>query len=620
MESLFSEIKAELEDSLFKAAKAAGYEVKEGSASVEESKAFGDVSSSIALKIGKQTKSNPLEVAKKISAVLKNPEYVTKVTNENGFINFHFGRTQFANLFLNHVVLEKTLKPVPLGKKVVVEYPSVNPNKPWHIGHLRNALIGDCLANLYAACGYTVEREDYIDDLGLQVAEIVWWFQKNNISHASAKKFDRMLGEEYVKVNEYITAHEQQAKPEVAKVLSLMEQHGTFESKLARDISSQAVAAQYQTAFAFGIYHDLMVWESDIVRERLLDKAMEILKRSGFAKLETEGDYKGCIIINLKESSAGSKEFAGIANAVKVLIKSDGNATYLAKDIAFHMWKFGVLDDNFRYSKFMEKQPNGDPIYATGPEGSRMQLDTASAAVNVIDVRQTHPQAIMRMAFESIGKKAIADSIRHIAYGEVELESGGLSGRKGNWMGYSADEILQEAINRARGLITSRFEYQEGERERIAKAVALSAIKFEFLKYGIEKRIVFAWDKALNFEGGSGPYHQYMCARANRIIEEGASITAKPDTSELNDYEFVLLKRISMAQEIIEKACLEGKPNIVTDYLNTLSSEFSKFYENCPVLKAEERKKGLRLEITGLFAETSAKMLGILGIEALQRM
>ena len=620
MESLFSEIKAELEDSLFKAAKAAGYEVKEGSASVEESKAFGDVSSSIALKIAKQSKSNPAEVAKKISASLKNPEYVTKITNENGFINFHFGRTQFANLFLNHVVLEKTLKPVPLGKKVVVEYPSVNPNKPWHIGHLRNALIGDCLANLYAACGYTVEREDYIDDLGLQVAEIVWWFQKNNISHSSSKKFDRMLGEEYVKVNEYITAHEQEAKPEVAKVLSLMEQHGTFESKLARDISSQAVAAQYQTAFAFGIYHDLMVWESDIVRERLLDKAMEILKRSGFAKLETEGDYKGCIIINLKESSAGSKEFAGIANAVKVLIKSDGNATYLAKDIAFHMWKFGVLDDNFKYSKFMDKQPNGEPIYATAPEGSKIAIDTASAAVNVIDVRQTHPQAIMKMAFESIGKKAIAESIRHIAYGEVELESGGLSGRKGNWMGYSADEILQEAINRARKLITSRFEYQEGEREKIARAVALSAIKFEFLKYGIEKKIVFAWDKALNFEGGSGPYHQYMCARANRIIEEGASITAKSDTSELNDYEFGLLKRISMAQEIIEKACAEGKPNIVTDYLNVLSSEFSKFYENCPVLKAEERKKGLRLEITGLFAETSAKMLGILGIEALSRM
>jgi arginyl-tRNA synthetase len=249
-----------------------------------------------------------------------------------------------------------------------------------------------------------------------------------------------------------------------------------------------------------------------------------------------------------------------------------------------------------------------------------MPFSGADIAVNVIDVRQSHPQMIMRLAVGSIGNKGIMDNIKHVAYGEVELESGGLSGRTGNWIGYSADDILEEAIARSRKLITSRFEYQADERERIAKAVALAAIKFEFLKYGIEKKIVFAWDKALNFEGGSGPYHQYMCARANRILEEASSIRERVDTSEINEYEFNLLKRISIAREAVEKACSEGKPNVITDYLNILSSEFAKFYENCPVLKADEKRRGLRIEITKLFKETSASMLGLLGIEALARM
>ncbi len=619
MESLFSIIKAELAHALWNAAKASGYETSEASAAVEASKAFGDLSSSLALKIAKQKKTNPMEVAKKITSSLKLPEYVTQTTTENGFINFHFGRTQFTDLLLNHAILEKALKPVPLDKKVVVEYPSVNPNKPWHIGHVRSALIGDCLSNLYLALGHIVEREDYIDDLGLQVAEIVWWYQRNKLSAVKGKKFDQMLGEEYVKANAYIKEHELDSKNDVAKVLSLMEQHGTYESKLAREMVSECVKAQYQTAFAFGVYHDLMVWESDIVHEKLLDKSLEILKRSGFAKLEVEGEYKGCMVINLKEAAV-NKELAGLENSVKVLVRSNGNATYLAKDIAFHMWKFGVLSDNFKYSKFIEKQPNGSPIYTTSAEGQKMELEVAHRAVNVIDVRQSHPQLIMRIAFEALGKKEIAENIKHVAYGEVELESGGLSGRKGNWIGYSADELLSEAITRSRKLISDRFKFDDAEKEKVAKAVALAAIKFEFLKYGIEKKIVFGWDKALNFEGGSGPYHQYMCARANRILDEAASIRPKLDTSEIDDYEFRMLKQMSLAQETIEKACSEGRPNVITDYLNTLSSEFGTFYEKCPVLKADEKKIGLRLEITRMFKETSASMLALLGIEALSRM
>ena len=618
MESLFSEIKAELADSLFQAAKASGYEVSEASVSVEESRAFGDLSSSIALKIAKRTKSDPAKVAAKISGKMRLPEYVTKMTAENGFINFHLGRTQFANLFLNHALLERTLKPVPKGKKAIIEFPSVNPNKPWHIGHVRNALIGDCLGNVYEALGYTVERTDYIEDLGVQMAEILWWYEKNK--PVPDKKFDRWLGEEYVKVNRYMTENEAEVKPQVEKTRGMMEQHGTYESKLAREIASKCVDSQYATAFSYRVYHDVMIWESDIVRERILERALEMLLKKGFATRESDGEFKGCVVINLAKAGALPEELKRLNENVKVLVRGDGTSTYLAKDIAFHMWKFGLMGELFKYSVFMDRQPNGKPIYSTAPEGSSMKFGSADCVVNIIDVRQTHPQSVLRLAFAALGRGDITDSIKHVAYGEVELESGGLSGRKGNWIGYSADEILEEAITRARKLITSRFEYQADERERIAKAVALAAIKFEFLKYGIEKRIVFSWDKALNFEGGSGPHHQYMCARANRILDEAQHERANLDASEISDHEFALIKRMSMAQEVIEKARTEGKPNVITDYLNVLSSEFAAFYENCPVLKAEEKKRGVRIEITRMFRDTSSRMLGLLGIETLSRM
>ena len=227
----------------------------------------------------------------------------------------------------------------------------------------------------------------------------------------------------------------------------------------------------------------------------------------------TGGKYSGCVIIALAKLKNLPKEFQGLREEAKVLIRSNGAPNYLAKDIAFHMWKFGLLEDAFRYGVFMERQPNGKPLYTTNNSGSAMTFGNAKKSVNVIDYRQSSEQLMIKVIFDAMGRSDAAQGLNHLAYGVVELENGILAGRKGTWVGFTADDLLREATEKAITLISERFKDDKRNRAEIASAVALGAIKFEFLKYSPEKNITFSWKNALNFEGNSGPYCQYMHAR-----------------------------------------------------------------------------------------------------------
>ena len=602
---LSKSVRAAIEKSGFKADNIEG--------TIDFSNSFGDMSCSVAFRIAKEQKKNPNIVADAILSKLEKPDYVEKATVENGFINFHLDRGKFSSL-----LLESKTEPKRQKGRIIVEYPSVNPNKPWHVGHLRNALLGDCISNLHEKLGYEVQRQDYIDDLGLQMAEILWWYINKN--GKPDKKFDHWLGEEYVKVNEHM--EDPGVKEGISNMLSLMGQDGTYESNLLRTLVTECIKAQYQTAFDYSIFHELLVWESDIVKARLFEHGMEILKRSGFIETPKTGDYAGCTVINLERMQNLPEEFKGLKETAKVLIRSDGTATYLAKDIAFHMWKLGIIENTLQYSVFMEKQPNGDRLYTTSQEGRNLDLAGAASSINIIDARQSHPQSILRLVFENLGHSHAANNIRHLSYGVVELEGGTLSGRKKQWIGYTADDLLRETRAKTEELITKRFNMDKKEEARIANIVALSAIKFEFLKFGTEKNIVFSWEKALNFEGNSGPYVQYMHARASRIIEDSkAPIGRRSKMPEISDSEFALVKLISKADSMIEKAANELRPNVITDYVLELSYAFSSFYDNSPILKAAtDDERAFRLRLTSAFRSTAKEMLELLGIEALERM
>lgn len=629
---VLSEIAEALRSAILSSGYAAAADMQEISKSLSLSKLLGDISSSIAFKIGFSSNVPPQKAAEGIVSKLRYPDIVEKVSADGGFINFYLNKKEFSKAVLSYA-LEAMQRAANngkgKGKRVIVEYPSVNPNKPWHVGHLRNALLGNSIANIYEYLGYDVKREDYIDDLGVQVMESLWGYI--NLGKTPTKKFDHWLGEEYVEVNKKLAEKE---VAESIKALSISAEKGdTNEAKMLMELTQKCVMAQYDTAFSYHIYHDVMVFESDIVSEGLLARAMEILEKANVIEKPTEGKYAGCVVVNFEKLSSVPKSLQDLKESAKVLIKSDGTATYVAKDIAFHMWKFGMLEDTFKYINFIN-QPGGKVLYSTSRSQSAKRFDKpmfnhAGIAINVIDVRQSYPQAVLRLVFDAIGRKDIAEGIVHLAYGEVELQGATLSGRSGTWIGYSADDLLAEARKKAQTLITERFKLSGTEKDAVADSVARAAIIFEFLKVSPEKKVIFSWERALNFEGNSGPYVQYMHARASRLLEAAGSELTQLNESALNavNYnfdaiqEFSLIKQIAVLEEVAEKSGNELRPNLLVDYVNGIASAFSTFYESLPVLKAASRDERIaRLAITKAAEYAIRKVLELLSIEAVEKM
>lgn len=594
--------------------------------SIDNSKMFGDISSNIALRIAKIKSVDAGELATGIASAIKKPKYIADVLQKNGFVNFSINRDLYSKAVVEFAVNSDAIfsSKSGNGKKAIIEYPSINPAHPMHMGQVRNVLLGDAIANLYRNAGYNVEREDYIDDLGLQVAEVMWGLShldKIGVTFEDKKKFDSMIGKVYVAVNRILD--DKEVKEEIANMLVNMEQGGTYESKTAREMAEEFVKAEYETLAKMGIYHDVLVWESDIVRKKLLDHALDMMKEKSIATTPKEGDYANCLIIEHSKLEALSEDFKGLKEGVKVLVRSNGAPNYVAKDIAFHMWKLGLLPNSFSYHKFMEQGDDKKELYSTGNEGASMDFGGADIAINTIDARQSYEQSIVRLVITMLGGKDYSDSIKHVAYGVVELEGVSLSGRKGTWIGYTCDDLIREAEEKAAKLITDRFNLSEGEKAEVANSIAMSAIKYEFLKLSNEKNLVFSWERALNFEGNSGPYCEYMHARAERILESSGSENRKEvhDGYNVSQQEFDLIKRISYAGDILEKSIRECKPNIVIEYLTLLSVEFGKFYEAVPILKAEnEEQRSARLAITTAFEKLSGELLRSVGIKPVKRM
>lgn len=590
--------------------------------SIDFSKGFGDVSCSIAFGFARDLKKAPAEIAKVILGNMEKPAFIDDITADKGFVNFYLNREWFAKEVINYSLKLKPGKISDIGKmeRVIIEYPSANPVHPLHVGQLRNALLGDTLANAYEAVGYEVEREDYIDDLGLQMMEAMWGYL--HLKPKPGKKFDHALGEVYVETNKYMETHD--LKEELSQLAQLTEQDGTMESIAGREIAENCAMAQNETMFDYGIYHNVMVWESDILRNRLMDKAMSMLLKAGFVERIDSGEYKGCVVIDLTKIKNLPKDFRGLKEMTKVLIRADGTPTYVAKDIAFHMWKFGMLENTFKYREFVKEQENGKPLFTTNQTGETMEFGDAKKAINIIDVKQSFPQELLKLAFRIMKREDITDNIIHLAYGRVELEEGTLAGRKGTWVGNTADDLLDEATKKAETLLGTRFKLSEKERKGIARSVALAAIKFEFLKVAPETAIIFSWKWALSFEGNSGPYCQYTYARAMRLITDSKFDIRKAavDYPTLSgDRELALLKLLSKSKETAEKTAGELRPNVLTDYAIELASAFSKFYEASPILKAAtEKERDARLSLTIAFTSTMFWVLTLLGIEPIEKM
>lgn len=569
----------------------------------------GDLSCRFAFVLAGAGKGNPAKIAAELAAKLKTPE------TQNNFARIE-AAGPYINFYLSDAAYSSALAAIIAGKekygagkkrkgKVVIEFPSVNPNKPWHIGHLRNALLGDSVARIMEFDGREVERMDYIDDLGLQVAQSLWGVL--NYDSNPSGKFDNWLGMQYVGIAKKLE-EDKGVVEGVRDVLRQMEEGDNEVAAAGRELAEKCVLAQYETAFSLGIYHDVLVFESDILRA-VFREGMDFIRGNDAVVLEKEGKNAGCLVVKLSEEF--EKEFGKMENPDKVLIRSDGTAVYTGKDLIFHLWKFGKLKGGFGYEPFI-KQPNGRTAYKTSARGKPMDFGHAAEVINVIGVEQKYPQRVIVEVLKRLDFTREAASLHHLSYEHVGLPDEKFSGRKGTWVGFTADELLAEAESRVAEKI--KVDVPDNEKRAIARAVGAGAIKFAFLRGSSDKRITFRWDEALNMEGDSGPYLQYAYVRTRGIL---AKAKDKPAPSEVafNDSEKRLVKRLAQFRDAVERSSRERAPHHIAQYALDVAADFSGFYSASPVISAEDEKvRRTRLAIvlgTGIVLKNALALLGM---------
>lgn len=568
-----------------------------------------DIECRAAFRFAKEVRARPAEIAERIMPHLRDELYST--SNANGYINF-----TFTHKFYERFVRDYELKFPKNNIKVIVEYPSVNPNKPLHIGHLRNAVIGDCIANLLEYCGYDVIRMDYIDDLGLQVAQSLWMCMHGAVPE-EGKKYDHWLGEMYVEAAKKYEESEEVRK-EVEEIMKKLEEGEHTVAHLGREMAMQCVEAQKATLQRMNIFQDVLVWESDIVRANLLKSGLDILEKKKILKTAgKDSKYAGCKIIELSTHPL----FKHLTDADKVLVRANGVATYTAKDISFQMWKFGIIKDTLVFDKML-MQKNGRLLFTSCALGQPANFSGAKKVINVIGVEQEYPQSVIRVALEMAGFAEEAKNYKHVAYGHARLKEGRFSGRKGTWIGFSADELADVSVSKAQERINDKFRnYSDDEKRNISEAVGIGAIRFSFIRLGPEKELVFDWDKALSFDGDSGPYLQYAYARAIHILEKEA-IDEYWDGSIVftEKEEMRLIREIAKFEEVCRKAADSYAPHDVADYAIKLSTLFSSFYVSCRVICDDKNVCESRKRLVRKYAETLERCLRILGIPIIRNM
>ena len=556
---------------------------------------LGDFSSTVAFVIAKKMKKNPKEVAEDIISRLKTKKmkYIKEIRNVGPYINFFIDYDIFGYDLLKNILNEKW-EIEEKKEKVIVEHTSTNPNKPLHMGHLRNAILGDTLARIFKFLKYNTEIQNYIDDLGIQVAETLWGYK--NLRFDEGKKFDHLLGEIYVEVEKI---KDYRIEKEIRALNKEMEESG-----ISREFVERCLKAQLKTLSDLNINYDVLIFESDLIRSKIFDEAYEKIRKSKDIVLEEEGENKGCLVMKL------GNIFPEMENPDKILIRSDGTATYTGKDVAYHLWKFGLVEKNMRYLKW-------NSLYKSSTEGEAKNFGNGDIVINVIGVEQIYPQEAVKLSLELLGYKEKAENFYHLAYEHVSLPEEKFSGRKGTWIGYTGDELLEEAFLKAKEEVESRrSDLPEKKKVEIAKAVASGAIRYNIIKYAPEKKITFRWKDALNLEGDSSPYIQYAHARCCSILKKAELSDFIPNFSDPEEKD--LIKILYKFVIETEKACGLKRPHILTKYLNDLATVFNSFYNSLKVLGSE--KEAQRLTLVKATQIVLKEGLSLLGIEALEEM
>jgi arginyl-tRNA synthetase len=575
----------------------------------------GDFGSPVAFGLARRLRRNPAEIASDIVAALELPPGVASADAVGPYINVTLDPGPFVRS-----VVEGPAEVPARSEKVVVEHTSVNPNKEAHVGHLRNVVLGDAVARILRADGYDVEVHNYIDDTGRQAAETLYAIDHFGERFDGSLKYDHWLGRLYVRLGEAKEGDGEAIEQGVSEVMHRLER-GELRAEVA-----EVVRAQLETFHALGAEYDLLVWESDVVASGFLERGLEVLRQDERVRTPSEGKYAGALIMDV------SAFIPGLEEPNVVLVRSDGNAMYVAKDIGYQFWKVGIFE-GLGFERFGE-QPSGAPLYSSAPGGDTRPdgrtFAHADAVVNVIDVRQSHPQTIVRTAlkFTDRARGHEYDRSHHLAYEVVTLEGQPMSGRKGITL--SIDEALTEAVRRARAVIEEKNP-DLADIDEVARQVGLGALRFAMLKSEARRIIDFRWDQALSLQGDSAPYVQYAHARARSILRAAAAEGIDPEAADwdaLGPLEVALAQQLARLPDVTAHAARDYAPHLVAQVALDLATAWNSYYNHkdengrsdTMVLRSAPGLREARLALVGAVADTLAAALALLGIAAPEEM
>ncbi len=604
---------------------------------------LGDLSFPGALQLARTLKKNPRAIATELAQGLELPPRVAELKVEGaGYLNFYLHRPAA----VARLLAEEVLAPAPRAGKVVVEHTNINPNKAAHIGHLRNAVLGDVLVRCLRALGFAVETQNYIDDTGVQLADVVVGFADLRGMGAAEvaalpEPFDFYCWDLYSEVGRWYEADPARRELRQATLHGLESGHGE-RAELGRLVARRVLRRHLATMRRLGIGYDLLTRESEVLARQFFTRAFELLEASGAVRLEEEGKNRGCWVMPL----AGSEEFAGLEDPDKVIVRSDGTVTYVGKDIAYQLWKFGLLGCDFSY-RFWEEEG----VWETGADGvaDHPNFGGASRVINVIDARQSYLQKIVRAGLEALGHREQAAASVHFAYemvalspatarqlgfaAEEEGEAGKaleMSGRKG--IGVKADDLLDQLIEKSREEIAERNrELPEEDLADLARQIATAALRFFMVKATTTRVIAFDFEEALAFEGETGPYLQYSSVRVRNIrrklAEAGlaprvtaAEVEALP-AGRLSDDLWDLALGVAQIPEVVERAAETLELSAVARHALELAQRFNAVYHRHPILQEEDPEvRTARLAAVEVFERGLQALTGLLGVPLPERM
>jgi arginyl-tRNA synthetase len=599
---------------------------------------FGDLSCNVAFLLTKQLQKSPSDIASilaeqcnryLIATSTKSQSYVLSVVaHESGYINFK-GDISLIGKEIIFDILKNDIK-LDTGKrtKMIIEHTSVNPNKALHVGHLRNVVIGDTLYRILKKTNHDVTVLNYVDDSGLQVADILvgFLFLKFPVEPSDKQiKFDQYCGNEvYVKVNE-LYEKDPSLIEKRKSILRKLESGDKEIVSFASEITFKVLADQLRTCWRMKVRYDLLNFESHIIRSNLWAKTFEKMRNEKIILKELEGENIGCWVFN------------SVDEGTKVIVRSDGTATYMAKDIPYALLKVGAIEDPFTYKKYIKQWDETDLWISTSDESKNSDhpiFFPAELSLTVIDNRQSRLQKIIKEILNNFESKP--NNYLHLSYGPVLLsnrtasslginmdsqKSIQMSGRKGIYV--DADFVLDTLYGKAREETMKRNpEVNGNDLDRTSEEIAISAIRYSLIKNDLEKEIKFDLIDSLSLDGNSGPYLQYAYARCCRLIEKANESRFDGDIKFLSErIEQKILKHLSKFEMTIENTTKNLDPKLVAQYVFELATSFNLFYEKLPILKEKnENISKARITLVEAIRQMMRINLSLLGITPLERM